>query len=883
MERSIYQYILGYSRRQQVFITLLSMVSFPFLYAFYDLPKKIVNQAIEGKGVHYPVEMFGYQLNQTHYLFALCGMFLALVFVNQTFKYIINVFKGLTGERMLRRLRYELYGRVLRFPQPAFRKIGSGEIIQMISAEVEPLGGFIGDAFALPVFQGGTLLVIFGFVLYQNIWLAMAAIVFYPFQFWLVPKLQRKVNLLGKKRVRFHRSLSERIGETIAGVTDIHAHNTARFELAEFSRRLAEIYYTRYSIYTWKFVIKFINNTVQQLGPFFFYSIGGYLVINGSLQIGTLVAVIGAHKDLAAPWRELLAYYQQREDARIKYEQVVEQFDPPGMMAPEQQLQEPDVIPPLQGEFTAAALRLEDETGHALVDGAAFRIAATERIAIVGPGGGGKDQIALLLARLIQPTGGTLTVNGAKLADLPEAVTGRRMAYVGPVSHLFATSVRDNLIYGLKHRPIAARDYRDEERPAFDRFVREATLSGNTVDDITAEWVDLHAAGVTDRAALAARVLEVLRMVEMENDVYQLGLRGTIDPAQQPELAERILRARHDFLERLKDPALSPLVEVFDAARYNDNATVAENLLFGRPIGNTFDIERLAEHPYVMHVLDLAGLTDTFLDAGRQVASTMVELFADLPPGHEFFERYSFIAAEDLPEYQALLARIGREGIAAIKPEERLRLLSLPFKLSPARHRLDVIDDALRERLLAARTIFAENLTPELKGAIERFDVSRYTAAATLQENIVFGKLVYGHARGVDRVRAAIAEIVNALGLRESVIEVGLDFQVGIGGGRLSTVQRQKLALARAVLKRPDVLILNEATAVLDAGSQSRLTTALLDEFKGRGLIWTLQRASFAKVFDRTIVVRSGRVVEQGRFDELNRPGSLLAELIAAE
>jgi ABC-type multidrug transport system fused ATPase/permease subunit len=691
------------------------------------------------------------------------------------------------------------------------------------------------------------------------------------------------VNRLGKQRVRFHRSLSERIGETVAGVTEIHAHNTARFELAEFSRRLGEIYYTRYDIYLWKFVIKFINNTVQQLGPFFFYSIGGYLVIEGSLQIGTLVAVIGAHKDLAAPWRELLAYYQQREDARIKYEQVVEQFDPPGMMAPEQQLLEPDAVPRLKGEFAAAALRLEDETGHALVDGAAFRIATTERVAIVGPGGSGKDHLALLLARLIFPTGGTLTVDGARLADLPEAIVGRRMAYVGPVAHLFATTVRDNLVYGLKHRPIAARDYLDADRPAFDRFVREATLSGNATDDVSAEWIDFAAAGAADRNALAARLLEALAMVDMENDVYQLGMRGTIDPAAQPALAERVLRARHDFLGRLKDAALSPLIEVFDAERYNDNATVAENLLFGRPIGNTFDMERLAEHPYVIHVLDLAGLTETFLEVGRQVASTMVELFAGLPPGHEFFERYSFISAEDLPEYQALLARIGREGITAIKPEERLRLLSLPFKLSPARHRLDVIDGAFRDRVLAARRIFADNLPPALKGAIERFDVSRYTAAATLQENIVFGKLVYGHARGVDRVRAAIAEVVNALGLREAVIEVGLDFQVGVGGSRLSTVQRQKLALARAVLKRPDVLVLNEATAVLDAGSQSRITAALLEEFKGRCLIWTLHRASFARAFDRVIVVRSGRVVEQGRFEELNRPGSVLAELIAAE
>ena len=59
---------------------------------------------------------------------------------------------------------------------------------------------------------------------------------------------------------------------------------------------------------------------------------GGYLAIQGELSVGALIAVISAHKDMNAPWKELLAYYQQREDARIKYETVVEQFDPRGMI-----------------------------------------------------------------------------------------------------------------------------------------------------------------------------------------------------------------------------------------------------------------------------------------------------------------------------------------------------------------------------------------------------------------------------------------------------------------------------------------------------------------------------------------------------------------------
>lgn len=189
MEKGIYRYVLRRSARQQIVLTLMAMASFPFLYAFYELPKQIVNEAILAQTIAFPVELFGTELGQIDYLFLLAALFLLLVFFNQCFKYAINVYRGRTGERMLRRLRYDLYSRVLRFPLPTFRKTSQGEVIQMVTAEVEPLGGFIGDAFSLPAFQGGTLIVILAFLMIQNPYMAAAATALYPLQFWLIPKL----------------------------------------------------------------------------------------------------------------------------------------------------------------------------------------------------------------------------------------------------------------------------------------------------------------------------------------------------------------------------------------------------------------------------------------------------------------------------------------------------------------------------------------------------------------------------------------------------------------------------------------------------------------------------------------------------------------------
>jgi len=601
------------------------------------------------------------------------------------------------------------------------------------------------------------------------------------------------------------------------------------------------------------------------------------------LDLGTLVAVLAANKDLAAPWKELLNHYQRREDARIKYDQVVEQFEPPDMMDVAQQLDEPENIEPITGSFSGSAVRVDDDTGHALMDGASFEIGSTEHVAIVGAGGSGKEQFGLLLARLVKATNGTLNLNGMALDGLPEAVTGRRIGYVGPTAYMFATSVRDNLTYGLKHRPLAPPDYDSMAKTQREKWEIEAGHSGNSTDDLAADWHDYDAAGIEGEANLTSRALEILRSVDMETDIYELGLRGTINPVDRPDLSARILEARTSFRDRLSDPKLAPLVEVFDKDLYNENATVGENLLFGRPVGNAFDLDNLAGHPYILKVLEKAGMTDTMMEAGRQVASTMVELFADLPPGHEFFERYAFISHEDLPTYQALLARLGREGVEALKDDERTMLLSLPFRLSPARHRLDIVDDALKGQVLAARKNFADDLPAELANAVEHFHEDKYTASASLQDNILFGKAAYGHARGADLIGAVIAEVIDALDLREDVMAVGLDFNVGIAGGRLSSIQRQKLGLARAILKQPDVLILNQATATIDGASAARITSNLLESYKGRGVIWILHRASQAEQFERVLVVNAGRVVEEGVFDTLNQDGSALRELIDAE
>lgn len=901
MERNLFKYIWHNSWRDQLAILAVVLISKVFYLVSLDLPKQIVNNGIQGKvfkdtgateasflhltigPIHWlgipQIDIWdGVQLDQLNYLFALCFSYLFFVVANGWMKQRVNTDKGRLGERMLRRLRYQLFDRVLRFPFGHFRRVKQAEIATMIKDEVDPIGGFIGDAYVTPADLLGTALTALYFLFTQSIFLGGVTIAVLGVQLVVIPRLRRKILQLGRQRQLTARQLAGRIAEVVDGAQDIHVHDTSNYERADIVHRLGIIFKIRFDLYKRKFFVKYLNNMLAQTTPFLFYIIGGYLALKGTFDVGSLLAAINAYKDVPSPVKELIDWDQQRQDVQIKYDQVIEQFSPDGMLEPEHQAidAENDIEP---APLTLSAVVLHDESGAKLIEGVSVEFPPDRHIAIVGPGSSGKEALGHMLARLVRPTGGTLRYGGRNLEDLPESVTGRRFGYVGDETYLFPRSLRDNLIYGLKHRPLAPREYEGESLREFERRLREAERSGNPALDVDAQWIDFESAGVTDEKSLEYRLITLLREVEFEDDAYQFGLRGRIDPNRDADLASYFLTARVALQDRLHQPSFASLVEIFDPTRYNKNMTVAENLLFGTAVGSAFAQERLGDNRYVNSVLKKAELRTDLMAMGARIAETMVELFADLPPGNPFFEQFSFIAADDLPLFKDLTQRLQKSGVEKASAADRRRLIALTFPYIEARHRLGLIDEAMQEKLLAARRIFAEGLPEDLAGAIEFYNPERFNAAASVQDNMLFGRLVYGQAQAAQKIGRLIAEVIEGLNLKGRVIEVGLDYNVGAGGKRLSTPQRQKVALARVLLKRPQLAIFNNALAVFDEATQRRLAANIRRVLAGTGIVLTTDNAALARQFEIVLVMKEGRIIEQGQVKDLDRAGTKFREL----
>src|SRR5260370_40122849 len=133
----------------------------------------------------------------------------------------------------------------------------------MMKGEVEPLGGFIGDAFVQPMFLGGQALTAIIFILMQNWLLGIIVVVLLAVQMAIIPRLRKPVLVLGRLRQLSARQLAGRIAETADGINQIHIHGAANYERADISERLGRPYKISADLYPTRIRAKFWTHNLS--------------------------------------------------------------------------------------------------------------------------------------------------------------------------------------------------------------------------------------------------------------------------------------------------------------------------------------------------------------------------------------------------------------------------------------------------------------------------------------------------------------------------------------------------------------------------------------------------------------------------------------------
>jgi len=824
-KRSIFSWIFdGNLRWQALLLVIIGVTVFTRVLPL-EMQKRIVNQAIS--------------LRKIDLLLTYCAYYLAAVLLSSACKFLINVLETHISQNVLARMRTALYNHIITLPLSFFRNTQPGTIVNALTTELAVPSNFVGSAVSTPVSNVLTLLAFAGYLFWLNPLLAVVSLSAYPAAMILLPLLQKRANWANQQRVDASRTLSGRIAESMTGIHEIHGNGAYRIEMTKFNRMVEELRKIRVVWSLYRYGVKSVNNFFTSLGPFLVFIIGGYLTIKGQLELGSLVAFLSAQEKLYDPWKELIEFYQVYQDGKITYDRTMEFFDEESdyELAPEDR--EPLE---LEASLEVKDLSFETESGILLLDDVNLAIRPGEHLALVGFSGSGKSTLALCIAQLNKYTAGHVLIGDHEVSDLTKRDIVANLGIVSQTPFIFEGTIEENLLYACN----AAAD--------------ENGTRGNglpTLDDTIA----------------------VLHQTGLFADVLRFGLNTLLIPEQHPKLVRAIIRVRGKFQEKF-GAKLADYVEFFNESAYLNYSSVAENLTFGAANRSEFANVNLFQNDDFLRFIDKAGLRQLLLNLGGQLARQTVDILGNLPPEAVFFEN-SPVSAEELPAYKTVVDQLRRRKPQELAREDRDQLLKLALRFTPGVHKMVALAADVQAFLLEKRAQFRAHISRDLPEAFTFFSKNDYIYSQTILNNIFFGKLKTPNPQAQEVITQNIIQLLIEKDLLETIVEIGMHYNVGTKGDKLSGGQRQKLAIARVFLKEPRVLIMDEATSALDNKSQARIQNLLETRWKRKStLVAVVHRLDTIQNFDWIAVMKAGKIIEAGSYADLIARKGVLYELV---
>ena len=296
---AFYRAIWRFTWRRQLTLIALSLAVAGLAAAPLKLQEQIINHLIA--------------LGEPAVLVWLCLGYLGVVAVSGGLKFVLNFLTAGAGERVVRLIRGRLYTRAVEEGDAA--AVSRGTLVTMTSAEAEGVGAFAGAAIATPVLQIGTLLSVIGFIAASEPRLGLIALAVIVPQVVIVVAIQARVNRAARERTLRLRDAADRLS----------ARDLAQVE-AEVTRDFDDVLALRLRIFRLKLSTKYLQSLISAAGTAGVLLLGGWLVLQGRTDTGTVVASLSGLTRLEGPWRELVAFYRQASVMRVSYEMLVNAF-----------------------------------------------------------------------------------------------------------------------------------------------------------------------------------------------------------------------------------------------------------------------------------------------------------------------------------------------------------------------------------------------------------------------------------------------------------------------------------------------------------------------------------------------------------------------------
>lgn len=386
-------------------------------------------------------------------LLACAGAIAAIALAAGGLSYLQLYTSARIGHRITWRLRSELFAHLQRLSLAHHRTQRTGELLTKVAVDTNLLRDMFSD-WALTLGRHGvTLLAMLAVMFWLNWQLAAVVALTLPPLLGVIYALNRRVKATVREQRKHEGRMASRLNEVLSSIALVQAFGRQQFEEDRFRREIEANYDSGMkSTRTTGAIVKTIA-VVSAVGTALTVLLGAREVLAGRLSPGELLVFITYVTSLYKPVRDLGRLSAKFSRASVSAQRVADILD----LEPDIE-DAPDALELVRpaGEIVFEDVSFGYDPARPVINRLNLRIAAGERVALVGSSGAGKSTLVNLLLRLYDPTEGRILIDGIDIRRYTRVSLRREFGIVLQDNLLFAVSVRENIAYGRPDAPIEA-------------------------------------------------------------------------------------------------------------------------------------------------------------------------------------------------------------------------------------------------------------------------------------------------------------------------------------------------------------------------------------------------------------------------------------------
>jgi ABC-type multidrug transport system fused ATPase/permease subunit len=467
-------------------------------------------------------------------------------------------------------LRQTFYAHLQRLELGFFDSQQTGQLMSRATVDLQSIRFFLGYGLIFITQNLLTITLASAVMFAINPWLALVALAPAPLVVYVASRYNRVSRPAQQEVQQRIAELTAEAEENVSGIRIVKAFAREEYQLRRFQRAVARVF--DQSIYSTRLQAFFspLIGFLPQLGIALVLLVGGREVIAGDLSLGDFTAFYTYLAMLAGPMRSLGMTMGMAQRAIASGNRLFEILDrEPAIQSPP----EAPALPPGGGrvELRGVTLHYEGAEEVPALEDVDLEVESGRTVALVGPSGSGKTSLVALIARLYDPTAGTVRVDGADVREVDVASLRSEIAFVADDSFLFTASVAENIAYAqpratMEEIEAAAR------RAQADAFIR--ALPDGYETRVGERGLTL-SGGQRQRVAIARALLADPRILILDDATSSVD--ATTEAAIKAGLREAMAgRTTFIIAHRLSTVSLADEIVVLDGGRIVDRGTHEE-------------------------------------------------------------------------------------------------------------------------------------------------------------------------------------------------------------------------------------------------------------------------------------------------------------------